>query len=78
MGHVPIAMEDYVAEGARPVDRCLDDVARCDAFVGVLAWRYGYAPEATAFPAGLSPPVGAVAGVTSITELEYRQAVASE
>ncbi|MGF1643452.1 MAG: DUF4062 domain-containing protein, partial [Thiotrichales bacterium] len=26
MGHQPIGMEDYVAEGARPLHRCLADV----------------------------------------------------
>lgn len=55
-------MEDYVATDSRPVDKCLADVAACDIYVGILAWRYGYAPTDDN-PEGLS-----------ITELEYRKA----
>jgi Domain of unknown function (DUF4062) len=55
-----VAMETYVAEPERPVDKCLRDVAACDLYIGVFAWRYGYVP----------------AGSTrSVTELEYRTAV---
>jgi len=63
MGHVDIAMEYYGAEDARPIDRCLEDVARCDAYVGIFAWRYGWAPPTSAGPS------------KSITELEYETAV---
>lgn len=59
LGHDVIAMEDYVASDQRPLDRCLEDVARSDIYVGVIAWRYGYVPEGT---------------TSSITELEFRQA----
>jgi Domain of unknown function (DUF4062) len=38
MGHEVIGMEEYVAEGARPIDRCLADVSACDLYVGVFAW----------------------------------------
>jgi hypothetical protein len=55
-----IGMEDYVASDDRPVDKCLGDVRRCDAYVGLLAWRYGYVPDDAA---------------CSVTELEYRTAV---
>ena len=54
-----IAMEDYVATDARPPDKCLADVASCDVYVGIFAWRYGYVPPGQE---------------RSITELEYRQA----
>ena len=54
-----IAMEDYVATDKRPLDKCLADVASCDVYIGILAWRYGYVP------AGQEQ---------SITELEYQQA----
>ena len=60
MNHEDVAMEYYVAEDRRPVDKCLDDVAACDLYVGVFAWRYGYIPP------GYDK---------SITELEYRKAV---
>jgi tetratricopeptide (TPR) repeat protein len=54
-----IAMEDYVAADERPLDKCLADVASCDLYVGIFAWRYGY----------VSP-----GQERSITELEYWQA----
>ncbi|HLG13796.1 MAG TPA: DUF4062 domain-containing protein [Blastocatellia bacterium] len=63
MGHEDVAMEYYVAEDKRPVDKCLADVASCDLYVGIFAWRYGWVP-ATSNPAELS-----------ITEMEYRRAV---
>ncbi|HEX3233048.1 MAG TPA: DUF4062 domain-containing protein, partial [Gemmatimonadales bacterium] len=44
MGHDVIGMEQYVAEGSKPVDRCLADVRVADAYVIIVAWRYGYVP----------------------------------
>jgi hypothetical protein len=61
-GHQVIAMEDYVASDQRPLDKCLADVAGCDLYVGIFAWRYGYVPDR-------DNPDG-----RSVTELEYRQA----
>jgi hypothetical protein len=55
-----IAMEDYVAADQRPLDKCLEDVAGCDLYVGIFARRYGYVPPDQE---------------KSITELEFRQAV---
>ncbi len=63
MGHDDVAMEYYVAEDQRNVDRCLADVAACDLYVGVFAWRYGWIPKKKN-PKKLS-----------ITELEYRKAI---
>jgi hypothetical protein len=57
-----VAMETYSAEPLRPVDRCLQDVASSDLYIGIFAWKYGYIP-----------PMGSL----SITELEYREAVAN-
>lgn len=37
-----VGMEDYVAEGIKPLDRCLLDVAACDIYILILANRYGY------------------------------------
>jgi hypothetical protein len=76
MGHQPIGMEDYVAEGVKPLNRCLDDVVACDAYIGILAWRYGYIPMDLGI-AGYALPPGTSLGTTSITELEFRRAVAS-
>ena len=60
MSHEDITMEYYVAENKKPLDRCLEDVASCDLYVGIFAWRYGFVPS------GYDK---------SITELEYRKAV---
>jgi len=62
MHHDAIAMEDYVATDQRPLDRCLADVAACDLYIGIFAWRYGYIPPKD------NPEQ------KSITELEYRKA----
>ena len=59
MGHDVIGMEQYVAEGAKPLDRCLSDVQIADVYLLILAWRYGHV----------------VAGQQlSITELEFLEA----
>ncbi|MFI9011503.1 NACHT domain-containing protein [Actinosynnema sp. NPDC053489] len=62
MGHEDVAMEHYLAEDRRPLDRCLADVRACDLYVVVMAWRYGFVPE------GMD---------RSVTDLEYREAVAA-
>lgn len=59
-----VAMEDYAAFDERPLEKCLADVASCDVYVGLFAFRYGYVPEV-----GPQNPDG-----QSITELEYRKA----
>src|SRR3974390_692345 len=60
--HDVIAMEDYVATDQRPLDKCLQDVANSDLYVGIFAFRYGYIPDHG------NP------SQKSITELEYRKA----
>ena len=62
MRHDAIAMEDYVATDQRPLEKCLADVAECDVYIGIFAWRYGHVPSK-------ENPTG-----KSITELEYRKA----
>lgn len=59
MGHEDVAMERYGAADQRPVEKCLEDVAACDLYLGVFAWRYGFVPG------GYDK---------SVTELEYRTA----
>ena len=76
MGHVVRGMEEYVAEARRPIERCLADVAACDAYLGIIAWRYGYVPKQA--PQEVQLPAGVTLGKTSITEAEYRQAVESK
>ena len=56
MNHLPLAMELF---GSRPTDAmevCTREVEACDIFVGIYAFRYGYAPQF---------------GRPSITEQEY-------
>ncbi|GAA3839553.1 hypothetical protein GCM10022243_02410 [Saccharothrix violaceirubra] len=60
MGHEDVAMEYYVAEDTRPLNRCLEDVRASDVYVVIMAWRYGFIPEGHS---------------ESITELEYRAAI---
>ncbi|GIJ20596.1 HEAT repeat domain-containing protein [Micromonospora lutea] len=57
-----VAMEAYGADIRPPLERCLTDVRRCDLYVGLFAWRYGYRPPGQE---------------SSITELEYREALAT-
>jgi HEAT repeat protein len=62
MRHNVIAMEDYVAADERPLDVCLRDVAACDIYIGIFAWRYGFIP------------LDGNPDRKSITELEYLKA----
>jgi hypothetical protein len=66
MGHDVIGMEQYVAEGSKPVDRCKADVRASDCYVIIVAWRFGYVPGRAA-----TPPDG-----RSITEIELQEAQA--
>ena len=65
LDHDVVAMENYAAADQRPLAKCLEDVAACDLYVGIFAHRYGYIPEH-------DNPDG-----RSITELEYRHALAN-
>ncbi len=66
MGHSVVGMENYTASWVAPLERCLEDVAECDYYLGIFAWRYGHIPEN-------NNPEG-----KSITELEYLKAVDME
>ena len=59
LGHVDVAMEYYIAEDTRPLDRCVRDAGSCDLYLGVFARRYGFCPPGEQ---------------RSITELEFRAA----
>lgn len=79
MGHEVIGMEEYVAEGSRPLDRCLADVDAADLYVGIFAWRYGFVPPtkpavATGRGRSSGPGAGATPLRSSITESEFRRA----
>ncbi len=56
---LPVGMEHYKNSEERPVDKCLKDVRRCDIYLGLIAFRYGFVP------AGFDK---------SITQLEYEEA----
>jgi HEAT repeat protein len=60
LGIADMAMEYYVAESERPLERCMHDVMGCDLYIGIFAWRYGYIPDGEK---------------RSITESEYRTAI---
>ncbi|MEM0988247.1 MAG: tetratricopeptide repeat protein [Pseudomonadota bacterium] len=55
-----IRMEDFVATGLPPIALCLEKVAACQIFVGLIGFRYG-----SAIPGR----------VTSFTQAEYEEAV---
>jgi hypothetical protein len=73
LGHEVIAMEDMTAGSLAPLAKVLEMVDRSEAYVGIFAWRYGYAPQVGAE----SPPVvaGATPGQTSVTDYEYLHAI---
>jgi Domain of unknown function (DUF4062) len=56
-------MEEYAARDEMVEFACQGDVAECDAYVGVFAWRYGYVPKGKGNPKRVS-----------VTELEYATA----
>lgn len=61
--HKVVGMENNTASRTAPLKKCLADVAGCDAYIGIFAWRYGYVPKDD------NPEH------KSITELEYLKAV---
>jgi len=51
LGHEVIAMEEMTAGSLAPLTKVLEMVDRSEAYVGIFAWRYGYAPQFGAEPA---------------------------
>ena len=51
-------MEYMGAMAEEPTQACLDLVEKCDLFIGIYAWRYGYIPKSSDI---------------SITEEEYQE-----
>jgi hypothetical protein len=62
-GHSTHAMEQYFASDERSLTLCLTDLAQCDLYVGIFAWRYGFIP------------LGVDCRGSSITECEFREAI---
>lgn len=67
MGHDVVSMEDYTAGNRPSLAECRADVEKCDYYIGLFAWRYGWEPADGPAPAD-NPDSRA------ITELEYRHA----
>lgn len=44
LGHEVVAMENMVAGASAPLHKVLEMVDRCEAYLGIFAWRYGYVP----------------------------------
>ena len=65
LGYEAMTMGDFVVDGRASLKKCLDEVASCDLYLGIFAWRYGHIPDR-------SNPER-----KSIAELEYRQAGAA-
>lgn len=59
-------MEDYIADDQLPVEKCIEDVERCDFYMLILGNRYGFIP---ADAGNFKNPAR-----ESITHLEYRAA----
>jgi hypothetical protein len=79
LGHEVVAMEDFVAASAAPLDLVLGKVERCELYVGLFAWRYGFVPKPREDSDQVTPVPqveGAQYGLTSITHYEYLQAKA--
>lgn len=45
LGHHPIAMEYFGARSTDPQTAALDEIEKCDAFVGIYAYRFGWVPD---------------------------------
>lgn len=78
LGHEVVVMEDMVAGDAAPLHKVIEMVDRCEVYVGIFAWRYGFVPPAGGGPGAARVPVAAVPhavpGQTSITHYEYLRA----
>jgi hypothetical protein len=61
-GYEVVMMEEYVARDQRVEFACKGDVAACNMYVGIFAWRYGHVPK-DSNPKRLS-----------VTEMEYMAA----
>src|ERR1700687_1859578 len=59
LGHKPAGIEAYTSSETPQLARCLEDVATCDVYIGICAWRYGFVPPGEK---------------RSITECEYDEA----
>jgi hypothetical protein len=68
LGHHVVAMEEFTATAAYPLDRVLELVRGADAFVLIVAWRYGFIPDQSR---AINLPAVDAPDDKSITEWEY-------
>lgn len=73
-GAFPIAMEEFDASERNALQTCFAEVSKAEIFIGVYAYRYGFAPSADMHFTDAAGTVRAGDGQTSITEWEYRWA----
>src|SRR5262249_11442373 len=69
LGHEVVAMEEFTAATSFPLDRVLKLVRESDAYVLIVAWKYGFIPDCSKvsdLPATADDPCS-----KSITEWEY-------
>lgn len=69
LGHEVVAMEDFTASASFPLNRVLKLVREADAYVLIVAWRYGFMPDHS--NVAEMPATGNDPTRKSITEWEY-------
>jgi hypothetical protein len=69
LGHEVVAMEEFTAATSFPLNRVLKLVREVDAYVLIVAWKYGFIPDCSNVPVSDLP--GDDSSPKSITEWEY-------
>jgi hypothetical protein len=69
LGHEVVAMEEFTAAASFPLGRVLKLVREADAYVLIVAWRYGFIPDCDKTPD--LPATENAPSPKSITEWEY-------
>lgn len=69
LGYEVVAMEDFTATASVPLDRVLKLVRDVDAYVLIVAWKYGFIPDCS--KVSNLPATGGDRSPKSITEWEY-------
>lgn len=75
LGFFPVGMEHFVPTADNAMQVCYDAVQQAQLFIGIYAFRYGFAPPPTMRYRRRDGSYATGDGVTSITEWEYHWAV---
>ena len=67
IGHEVVSMDEYTSESRPSLAKCREDVEKCEVYLGIFAFRYGWQPPNNPAPADSSQN-------RAITELEYLHA----